>query len=110
MVLPDNPTIYDYLVLGLREKDVIATFNWDPFLIQAHRRNRHVTSLPDIRFLHGCIAFKTCPEHDILGGPYEECPECHCDLIGGQLFFPDEDKDYAKDELIYRDWLTEWGF
>ena len=33
----DSPTIYDYLVLGLRGKDVIATFNWDPFLMLAHR-------------------------------------------------------------------------
>ena len=27
LALPDHPTIYDYLILGLREKDVIATFN-----------------------------------------------------------------------------------
>jgi hypothetical protein len=104
--LPDDPTIYDYLVLGLRGKDIIATFNWDPFLIQAHRRNRDIADLPDVRFLHGCVAFRTCTEHDILGGPYEECPECHRHLIEGRLFFPEEDKDYAKDELIYRDWLA----
>ena len=104
--LPDTPTIYDYLVLGLREKDVIATFNWDPFLIQAHKRNRNVASLPNIRFLHGCVAYRTCTEHDILGEAYEACPECNCDLVGGRLFFPDEDKDYAKDELIYRDWTA----
>ncbi|MET3114181.1 hypothetical protein AAKU52_001914 [Pedobacter sp. CG_S7] len=29
--LPEKPTIYDYLILSLRPKDVIATFNWDPF-------------------------------------------------------------------------------
>jgi hypothetical protein len=104
--LPDNPTIYDYLVLGLREKDVIATFNWDPFLMQAYRRNRSVDRPPDIRFLHGCVAFRTCTYHDVLGGPYEVCPECHRDLIGGRLFFPDEDKDYVKDQLIYRDWIA----
>jgi hypothetical protein len=34
--LPETPTIYDSLLLCLRQKDVIATFNWDPFLIQAH--------------------------------------------------------------------------
>src|SRR3989442_2815892 len=39
LVLPDRPTIYDHLVLSLRAKDVIATFNWDPFLVQAIRRN-----------------------------------------------------------------------
>src|SRR5690606_24545958 len=31
MKLPNEPTIYDYLVLSLRPKDLIATFNWDPF-------------------------------------------------------------------------------
>ena len=35
MELPHKPTIYDYLVMSLRDKDVIATFNWDPFLYQA---------------------------------------------------------------------------
>ena len=33
--LPDEPTLYDHLVLSLRPKDVIATFNWDPFLWDA---------------------------------------------------------------------------
>jgi hypothetical protein len=102
--LPDHPTIYDYLVLGLRGKDVLATFNWDPFLMQAHKRNRKVAELPDIRFLHGCVAFATCTEHDILGEPFGECPECQCHLDSGRLFFPDEDKDYAQDALTYRDW------
>lgn len=31
MELPNEPTVYDYLVLSLRAKDAIATFNWDPF-------------------------------------------------------------------------------
>src|SRR5919204_5633626 len=33
--LPEGPTIYDALVLSLRDKDAIFTFNWDPFLVQA---------------------------------------------------------------------------
>ncbi len=40
--LPDEPTLYDHLILSLREKDVIATFNWDPFLFQAAARNNHI--------------------------------------------------------------------
>jgi hypothetical protein len=103
--IPDHPTIYDYLVLGLRGKDLIATFNWDPFIMQAHHRNRSVAELPDIRFLHGSVAFATCPEHDILGAPTEACPLCGRNLDRSRLFFPDEDKDYAKDSLINRDWL-----
>jgi len=102
--LPDQPTIYDYLVLGLRPKDVIATFNWDPLLLLAHVRNRGVADLPDLRFLHGCVAFATCPEHDILGTFNEACPQCGKPLEGGRLFFPDEDKDYAKNTIVHRDW------
>ena len=33
--LPEKPTLYDHLVRSLRNKDIIATFNWDPFLVQA---------------------------------------------------------------------------
>jgi hypothetical protein len=33
--LSESPTLYDYLVLSLRDSDYIATFNWDPFLAQA---------------------------------------------------------------------------
>jgi hypothetical protein len=102
--LPDQATIYDYMVLGLRGKDIIATFNWDPFLLQAHRRNTGVIELPDIRFLHGCVNFATCTKHDILGVPSETCLECHHELVRGHLFYPEENKDYTKDALIYRDW------
>lgn len=35
----EEACIYDYLLLSLRPKDIIATFNWDPFLIQAYIRN-----------------------------------------------------------------------
>ena len=31
-------------------------------------------------------------------------PECRKPLTRSKLFFPDNDKDYAKDELVYRDW------
>lgn len=102
--LPDSATIYDHLVLSLRQKDVIATFNWDPLLMQAVRRNRHVANLPDVRFLHGNVAFSTCRDHDILGMPGEECPVCNVRLARGQLFLPDYEKDYTRDEIIHRDW------
>ncbi len=56
MELPDEATIYDYLVLSLRSKDLIATFNWDPFLFQAWCRNCEVGNPPYIAFLHGNVA------------------------------------------------------
>ena len=31
--LPDEPTVYDFLILSLMNKDVIATFNWDSLLL-----------------------------------------------------------------------------
>jgi hypothetical protein len=45
--ITDEPTVYDYLLLSLRSKDVIATFNWDPFLAQAHERNISVADIPN---------------------------------------------------------------
>ena len=102
--LPQQPTIYDHLVLGLRRQDVIATFNWDPLLLMAHKRNRNVGTLPDIRFLHGCVSFATCLDHDVLGSPAEDCPQCGKTLVGGKMLFPDGQKDYAEDAVIQRDW------
>ena len=55
--LADTPTIYDYLLLALGPKDLIATFNWDPFLFQAFLRNRRFTgALRRLSFLHGNVA------------------------------------------------------
>lgn len=102
--LPDIATIYDYLVLGLRPKDMIATFNWDPLLLLAHKRNRNIAELPDVRFLHGCVAYFTCSDHDVLGLAYESCPQCFNALTPGKLIFPDDQKDYARDAVIHRDW------
>ena len=102
--LPDYPTIYDHLVLGLREKDLIATFNWDPFLLLAHARNRVISSLPDLRFLHGCVRSASCPDHDVLGQLGERCPTCSKALVESSIMFPHADKDYATDGIISRDW------
>ncbi|MBU0679170.1 MAG: hypothetical protein KJ626_13785 [Verrucomicrobia bacterium] len=104
MELPDCPTIYDYLVLGLRKTDVIGTFNWDPLLLQAHERNRGICSLPDLRFLHGCVSFSTCETHDILGSEGQVCPLCKSRLVTGRLLYPEADKDYTRNSFIKRDW------
>ena len=34
LTLPPTPTIYNYLAMSLRPKDLVATFNWDPFFIK----------------------------------------------------------------------------
>jgi hypothetical protein len=50
--LPDHPTLYDHLVLSLREQDIIATFNWDPLLLQAYRRNLKGLGMPRLVTAH----------------------------------------------------------
>lgn len=65
LALPDAATLYDYLLLCLREKDLIVTFNWDPFLPQAYRRNAHLRKLPQIVFLHGNVEIGACHDHEV---------------------------------------------
>lgn len=66
--LPFQPTLYDHLLLSLREKDDIATFNWDPLLLQALKRNLHIlTKPPQFRFLHGNVEVGFCESHKTQG-------------------------------------------
>lgn len=52
--IPDEPTIYDFLILSLTNKDLIATFNWDPLLTQAYQRCSNITrNLPELVFYMG---------------------------------------------------------
>jgi hypothetical protein len=54
--LPSTATHYDRILLSLRKKDAIFTFNWDPFLFDAYVRNMNMgISLPAIFFLHGNV-------------------------------------------------------
>src|SRR5947209_7623314 len=48
--IPDETTIDDHLLMALRPKDLIATFNWDPLIVQAEMRLRHhdVNELPQV--------------------------------------------------------------
>jgi hypothetical protein len=105
MQLPDEPTIYDYMVLALRGKDLIATFNWDPFLYQAWVRNNEFTNdLPHLSFLHGNVAIgynsedKRCGpvgyQMRVDGGVFEPT----------KLLYPVEQKNYTSDEFINLEW------
>lgn len=102
--LPSEPTIYDYLVLGLRSKDVIATFNWDPFLWQALGRNREVGDLPHYLFLHGCSVIGHCVEDWQQGYIGRPCPTCNQSLVPTQLLYPVVNKDYVSDPYISTQW------
>lgn len=103
--LPDNPTVYDLLILSLTEKDAIATFNWDPLLLQAYVRCHSITrNLPHIFCLHGNVAMGYCSEHQEFGMIDAECPVCGETLPPTKLLFPVKEKDYHSDEYIRKCW------
>jgi len=102
--LPDTPTLYDHLVLSLRPKDVIATFNWDPFLRQAAHRNYAFAKPPKILFLHGNVAIGYCLDCKVSFGRNQYCQ--HCGKLGtpSPLLYPVKKKDYQADPCIASDW------
>jgi len=53
--IPKQPTIYDYLFLSLRKKDIVATFNWDPLIVQAYYRNKNYFELPEVIIVFSLI-------------------------------------------------------
>jgi hypothetical protein len=102
--LPDEPTVYDYLVLSLRPRDLIATFNWDPFLYQAWSRNLHVGDRPYIAFLHGNVAIGYNKTDKRCGpvGMYAKATKNY--MSPTRLLFPVTQKNYNDDEFIKSQW------
>lgn len=93
--LPDRVTLYDRLLLSLRPKDAVFTFNWDPFLFDAYQRNRHAVSLPEIFFLHGNVRIGACQNHSIWGARGEQCPDCGELLENVPILYPAQQKNYS---------------
>lgn len=104
MKLPDRPTIYDYLVLSLRSRDLIATFNWDSFLYQAFCRNSHIGDMPYMAFLHGTVALGYSKEEQRSGpaGWYSKATGYYFEP--SRLLYPIEKKNYNQDEFISHEW------
>lgn len=103
--LPDHPTLYDHLVLSLRPKDVIATFNWDPFLTQAVIRNlQFIKNSPIILFLHGNVTYRFCGDCKV-GLPNQLfCNKCGKELEKAPLLYPVKQKDYQTHPVIQSHW------
>ena len=110
MELPPTPTIYDYLILSLRPKDLIATFNWDPFLYQAFCRNKHVGGSPLISFLHGTVSLGFSEEDDKAGPAGRYSRETGAEFVPTRLLYPVAQKDYNSDRFIWKEWrrLRAW--
>ena len=102
--LPDAATDYDRLLLSLREKDAVFTFNWDPFLFDAWDRNHHVVKLPEIFFLHGNVRIGSCIKHQQWGRKGESCPTCNKRFADVPLLYPVEKKNYSENEYIKASW------
>lgn len=105
MELPEEPTIYDYLILALRhQKDVIATFNWDPFLYKAYLRNYNFTPPPGILFLHGNVSIGYDSISRISGPAGWKSKETLRLFEPTQLLYPVTKKVYNSDEYIKGQW------
>ena len=103
--MPGEPNTYDYLLLSLREKDAIFTFNWDPFLFDSYKRNAHIASLPEIFFLHGNVRIGICPNHaKVWGERGGVCSRCSNMIEDVPLLYPIRKKDYSSDEYIRGSW------
>lgn len=103
--LPEEPTIYDYLILSLRKKDVVATFNWDPFLWQAFIRNSQITDdLPNLLFLHGNVAIGICEESKTFGPKGKISRKSGKRFEPIKLLYPITKKNYNDDPFIMDQW------
>lgn len=100
--LPRTATIYDFLVLSLRSKDVLVTFNWDPLLYDALARNRAVP-VPRAFFLHGCVRIGYCHEHHAAGPQGETCAICGVRRANVPLLYPGR-KNYSAHAFIRGEW------
>ena len=109
--IPDAPNIYDLVLLGLRSKDLVATFNWDPLLLQAYQRAARITKdLPELAFLHGNVLIGSCEEHKIVGYLHRSCPKCDSPLTPSRLLYPVKEKNYNSDPVISEFWAKVGNF
>lgn len=107
LVLPCQPNIYDLLLLALRKKDLVATFNWDPLLLQAYQRVCKITKdLPGLAFLHGNVLVGYCRNHKWGGILTAQCRECGEPFEPAPLLYPVAHKNYAADPYIQSNWNT----
>jgi hypothetical protein len=102
--IPAEPTIYDHLLIGLRKKDFIATFNWDPLLLQACKRVRPGAGIPTLLFLHGNVASGYCAKDNVNGFADRRCSKCGEKFSRTPLLYPIKKKDYASDRFISTGW------
>jgi len=102
--ITSEPTIYDHLLLSLREKDYVVTFNWDSFLLQAGRRNSRRFKLPRLLFLHGNVGVGYCEKDKVAGLIGNNCSKCGGALAPIQFLYPIAEKNYHLNGFISLQW------
>lgn len=103
--LPEQPTIYDMLILSLTKKDCIATFNWDPLIVQAFLRIRKITNdIPEILYLHGNVFIGFCKTDKRYGLHNGACEICHRHYDSIPILYPVMHKNYNQNEAIESFW------
>jgi hypothetical protein len=109
--LPDHSTLYDQLVVSLRPKDAVFTFNWDPLLLQAWQRvfAAGVRELPQLHFLHGNVSVGYCPT-EFVPGPAGSICSCGERRLDSPLLFPVEHKNYQANAFIESEWRAARAF
>lgn len=100
LMLPDCFTVYDSLLLSLREKDLVASFNCDPLLLQAYKRHASIRRLPRVVFLHENVAFGACSGCRVKGPLGILCQNCRRELMPTRLLYPVRDKNYSNDPFL----------
>lgn len=105
--IPDEPTLYDHLLLSLREKDRIATFNWDPLLWDAAQRCNQITNgmIPNILFLHGNVAIAIDHNNRQKVDVRSVDPKRNMGEKS-KLLYPIKTKGYKSDKFIKNEWDT----
>jgi hypothetical protein len=102
--LPRHPTLYDLLLLSLRGKDAIFTFNWDPFLADTYSRHHGLIPLPNVFHLHGNVRVGYCGKCKLSMPKAPACHHCQGPQMPSRLLYPVESKKYADDPFISTQW------
>lgn len=106
LTISDEPTIYDLLLLSLKSKDCIATFNWDDLILQSWQRVAKIVgreNMPKLIFLHGNVGVGYCTNDLSLGSIHSICKYCKSRYKPTKLLYPVENKNY-KDQIINVEW------
>lgn len=106
--LAEEVNLYDVINLSLREKDIIATFNWDPFILDSQIRlaKLGVTKLPKPYFLHGNVAVGFCAKDKVSGLAGNRCSRCRNVFEASALLYPVENKSYQDGSFIQSQWAA----